>query len=426
MINNNKDRVVITGVGLITPLGNSPHELFSNLQQHRTAIGPVTKFNSSKISDTNPFTAAEIINFDITDFGISSRDARTLSLFQKYALAATELAILDAGIVLPRQDIHNAQKSSNGKEDIGLVVGTAFPPADELGKEYKKLFTRGPRYISPHVLNMNLPNSATSVISIRFGIRGPILTVTGASVSGNDAIMVAFDKLQNGRSETMIVSGTDVGASEFMVSSFYRNQAGSKSGFCRPFDLRRDGTVMGEGAATLVLENLNHAIRRNAKIYGEIFGYGHRSDAYDMTDIPKNTAGLISAIKESLITTNISSERIGYINAHGTGTYMNDLSETLAIKTVFGDNSKNIFINSLKGGLGHMLGAAGIVETVITLMICDRKIILPTVGYEIPDPLCDLNYVAQAPSHLIDIDKALSIGVGMGGSNSVLVLGAFK
>jgi 3-oxoacyl-[acyl-carrier-protein] synthase II len=412
-------RVVISGVGAITPLGNTAEAFFARLVAGETGVRRATRFDPAR----SPLqSAAEVQDFDPATYGISARDARILAPVQQFALAAAEMAVRDAGLDLPRQELRGGLRSAERQERYGVAVGTAYPSTAILAEQFAQLQARGARGVSPHLFGMTMPNAPTSVISIRFALAGPLVTVSGATAAGAESIIAAYEKIKYGRAEIMLAGGAEAGVSEIVAAGFAQNQTGSRSGCCRPFDLRRDGTVLGEGAAVFVLEERDHALARGARIYGEILGYGQRADAYDMTDIPvASPPGLIACLREALADAGVPAERITYANAHGTGTRINDLAETNALKQVFGAHARAMAVSSIKGSVGHSLGAAGAVELLATLFAACWDYVPPTHGLEVSDPACDLDYVPGVGRQM-PVDLALSISVGMGGGNAAIIV----
>lgn len=415
----NNRKVVITGLGAITPIGNTAKDFFRNLIDGKTGVRATTRFDVSRCQVKK---SAEIIDFNPESYGILPKDQRVLDRFQLYALAAAEMAVFDAHLDFPRQDIRSTVRSQTRFTRYGAAIGVAYPGVETLEKQIKQLWQKGSSGVSPHIFNMTLPNAATSVVSIRFALGGPIVTICGASAAGTETIIAAYDKIRSGRADLMVAGGTEAGVNEIVVSGFQQNQTGSKQGICRPFDKNRDGTVLGEGAAVFILEEYEHAIQRNAKIYGEILGYGQKADAYDMTDIPPLEApGLTNCLLEALSDARLEPTSIDYINAHATATKMNDISETNAIKNVFGEHAYQLKVSGIKGSVGHMLGAAGAVELMAALLASCFDYVPPTYGLETPDPELDLDYV---PGYGIKqkVNISISTSVGMGGGNTAIIV----
>ena len=416
-------RVVITGLGVVTPLGHSMPRFFRRLVAGETGVGPITRFDPAG----GPLsTAAEVRDFDPAAFGITPREARILAPYQQYALAAAEQAVLDAGLDWPRQAIRGGERLPAPRARYGAAIGTAYPSTEILAAQFAQLQARGARGVTPHLFNMTLPNAATSVVSIRFALGGPLVTVSGATAAGAESLIAAYERIRYGRAEVMVAGGAEAGVTALVAAGFAQNQTGARSGICRPFDARRDGTVLGEGAAVCVLEEQAHAQARGARSYGEILGYGLRADGYDMTDIPLATApGLTASLTEALADAGIAPAAVAYINAHGTGTRINDVAETNAIKRVFGAHARRLAVSSIKGSIGHLLGAAGSIELVAAVLASCWDIVPPTYGYAAPDPDCDLDYV-PGHSRPMPVDIAISTSVGMGGGNAAIVVRGAK
>lgn len=412
-------RVVITGIGVVTPIGINVNDFFNNLMDGQTGVHDITRFDTSRCPVK---TAAEIQDFDLTPYSLPSRDVRVLDRYQQYALAAADMAIRDAHLELPRQEIRGTKKSAQQFDRFGAAIGVAFSSTEVLEKQFKQMWDKGTKGVSPHLFNMALPNAATSVVSIRFALTGPLITVSGASASGTESIIAAYEKIKYNRADVMLAGGAESPVTEIIVSGFSQNQTGSKAGVCRPFDVHRDGTILGEGASIFVLEEMSHAQARNARIYGEILGYGMHADAYDMTDIPPIEApGMTACLIDAIHDAKIYIDDVGYINVHGTATKMNDIAEVSAIKKVFGSHTRNLQVSGIKGSIGHMLGAAGGVELVAALLASCFDQVPPTYGLLEPDPLCDLTHViGKGIAHPVNV--AISTSVGMGGNNSAIVV----
>jgi 3-oxoacyl-[acyl-carrier-protein] synthase II len=412
-------RVVITGLGAVTPLGESADELFANAMAGRSAVGETTRFDTSRCPVK---TSGEITGFSPEQHGISARDARVLDRYQQYALAASDAALTDAGLDLPRNEILSRKKSAHRSERYGAAVGVAFSSTEVLQQQFLCLAEKGTRGVSPRLFNMTLPNAATSLLSVRHGLCGPLVTVSGASASGADSIIAAYEKIRHGRAEVMLAGGAESPITDIIVSGFAQNHTGARSGTCRPFDRDRDGTVLGEGAAILVLESREHALARHARLHGELLGYGLRGDAFDMSDIPPSDApGMTACLLEALADAGIEREQVGYVNVHGTATKSNDPAEVTAIRKVFGPHADNLRVSGVKGATGHMLGASGAVETLIALLASCRDQVPPTSGLRTVAADCDLNHVigqgARTP-----VEVAISTSVGMGGNNSAIAV----
>ncbi|MFG2881450.1 beta-ketoacyl-[acyl-carrier-protein] synthase family protein [Streptomyces sp. NPDC048297] len=411
-------RVVITGLGAITPLALTVDENFAALITGRSGVAPTTRFNTDRCPVK---TSGEISAFDPAAYGISPRDQRVLDRYQHYVLAAADAALNDAGLDVPRNEIVSRKKSPARFERFGAAIGMAFSSTEVLQGQFKRLEEAGTRAVSPRLFNQTLPNAGTSLLSVRHGLCGPLVTVSGASASGAESLIAAYEKIRFGRAEVMVAGGAESPVTEIIVSGFAQNHTGSRAGACRPFDRDRDGTVLGEGAAVMVLEEREHALRRKARIYGEILGYGQRGDAFDMSDIPPGDApGMTACLVEALEDSGVRADEIGYVNVHGTATKTNDPAEATALRKVFGPHVDNMPVSGVKGATGHMLGASGAFEAMVALLASCRDQVPPSVGLRVPDPECELTHVIgegiNAP-----VSAAISTSVGMGGNNSAIV-----
>jgi 3-oxoacyl-[acyl-carrier-protein] synthase II len=410
-----KRRVVITGFGLTTPLGVGCDDVWRRILNGESGIGPITRFDASA-HDTR--IAGEVKNFSPEEY-VSVREVRRMDLFILYALAATRFAVERAGLDMTKED----------PERVGVIVGTGLGGLPTLEKYHSILLEKGPGRISPFFIPMLIANEAPGNIAIRYGIKGPNLSIVTACATGAHSIGDAFRVIQYGDADVMVAGGTEANLTPLSVGGFNalkalstRNDAPEKAS--RPFDKERDGFVIGEGAGIVILEELEHARMRRATIYAEVAGYGYNGDAYHITAPCPDGDGSIRCIRMALKDAGISPDEVDYINAHGTSTDLNDSSETLAIKGVFGERAYKIPVSSTKSMTGHLLGAAGAVEAIfITLAIRDQ-VCPPTINYEYPDPVCDLDYVPNtAREHAIDV--AVSNSFGFGGTNAVLVFKRF-
>jgi 3-oxoacyl-[acyl-carrier-protein] synthase II len=380
-----------------------------------SGIGPITRFDASA-HDTR--IAGEVKNFNPEEY-VSAREVRRMDLFILYALAATRIAVESAGLDMTKED----------PERVGVIVGTGLGGLPTLEKYHSILLEKGPGRISPFFIPMLIANEAPGNIAIQYGIKGPNLSIVTACATGAHSIGDAFRVIQYGDAEVMVAGGTEANLTPLSVGGFNalkalstRNDAPEKAS--RPFDKERDGFVIGEGAGIVILEELEHARMRGATIYAEVAGYGYNGDAYHITAPCPDGDGSMRCIRMALKDAGISPDEVDYINAHGTSTDLNDSSETLAIKGVFGERAYKIPVSSTKSMIGHLLGAAGAVEAIfITLAIRDQ-VCPPTINYEYPDPECDLDYVPNtAREHAIDV--AVSNSFGFGGTNAVLVFKRF-
>lgn len=403
------NRVVVTGLGTITPVGNDVETFWKSLTDGKCGIDFITRFDTE---DYKVKVAAEVKDFDPLQY-IPKSEARKMDLFCQYALAAAEQAVQDSGIV-----------GTLEPEKLGVYVGSGIGGMETFVTQTEKLLTNGPKRISPHFIPMMISNMAAGDIAIKYNAQGPSLPVVTACATSTNAIGEAYRAIKHGYAQAVIAGGTEATINPLAVAGFTncmalstRNDPKSSS---IPFDKRRDGFVMGEGSAIVVLEEYEHAVQRDAKIYAEVVGYGNTCDAYHVTAPHPEGKGAADAMRMALKEAGALEEGTLYINAHGTSTPLNDKGETLAIKAVLGERAKDVFISSTKSMTGHMLGAAGAVETVASVLALKDGVIPPTIGYEEPDPECDLNYV---PNQAVkaDIQYAMSNSLGFGGHNACLV-----
>lgn len=411
------NRVVITGLGVVTPIGIGQKNFWDNLVAGKSAISKISTF------DTTDFPckiAAEIKDFDPGLF-MDRKDAKKLVRFIQFAIAAAKLAVSDANLTID-------DRNSN---EIGVVIGSGIGGLNILEEQAKILQEKGPSRISPFTVPYMITNMAAGLVSIQLGAKGPNSCVVTACASGTNSIGDAFRVLQRGDAKVMIAGGTEGAICPLGIASFCAARALSTSYndtpdiASRPFDAKRDGFVMGEGSGVVVLETLENAQARGAKIYAEIVGYGMSGDAYHITSPAPSGEGAARAILLALKDANLKKEEIDYINAHGTSTELNDKYETMAIKSAFGDLAHKIAISSNKSMFGHLLGAAGAVEFVATTLSVVNNIAPPTINYENPDPNCDLDYVPNKARQL-NINAAISNSFGFGGHNAVLAVKKFK
>lgn len=405
-------RVVITGLGAVTPIGIGRDKYWNSLLRGKSGIDYITRFDTEKY-DTK--IGAEIKDFSPEDF-MDRKEARRMDRFTQYAIAGTSLALEDGDIKLEKLD----------KERIAVVIGSGIGGMETLEKEHSKLLGRGPKRVSPLFIPMMISNMAPGQISMVYGIKGPSFAITTACASSTHAIGESFRMIQRGIADLIIAGGSEGAITPISLAGFNsmkalstRNEEPTKAS--RPFDKERDGFVIGEGAGILILEELNHALDRGATIYGEIIGYGATSDAYHITAPDPEAEGAKRAMELALKDGKVHFSNIDYINAHGTSTYYNDKLETLAIKKAFKEHAYNLAISSTKSMTGHLLGAAGGIEAIATILAIKEGIIPPTINYENPDESCDLNYT---PNILIkrDIKYAISNSLGFGGHNASILL----
>jgi 3-oxoacyl-[acyl-carrier-protein] synthase II len=407
------ERVVITGMGTINPLGLDPETSWKNALAGVSTAGEITQFDASRLSVR---IACEVKGFDPTKF-MDVRTARRMDRFEQYAVASAREAIANSGL-----DIHAHA------DRVGVVIASAVGGIQTLQDASRMLLTVGPRKLSPFTIPMLMPNGASGMTAIEFGARGPTFSVASACASGADGVGIAWRLIRTGETDAMITGASDATICELAMGAFDRVGAmtrGNSVDVPRPFDKNRDGLVMGEGAAVLVLESLSLARKRGAKILAELAGYGATSDAYHITAPTEDGSGSARAIQQALTTAGVKPEEVDYINAHGTGTVLNDLSETKAIKRVFGKLAYKIPVSSTKSMTGHMMGTTGALEVIFcTQAIRDGKI-PPTIHFTTPDPECDLDYVPNTQrAHPVRV--AVSNAFGFGGHNAVLVIRAFQ
>jgi len=410
-----KRRVVVTGLGALTPLGNSVSESWEAAVAGKSGIGPITKFDARSFVSK---IAGEIRNFDPLRF-VDKKEVRRYDDFIIYALAAADMAMADAALTI------NEEISTRA----GVIIGSAIGGLASLEKELKVLFDSGPNKVSPFAVPGILANLASGHVSIRFGAKGPINCAVTACAAGTSAIGDAYRTIAWGDADVMITGGSEAAITPLAVAGFNSMRALSRQNdepqkASRPFDLNRDGFVMGEGCGILVLEELSFALSRGARIYAEVAGYGCTSDAFHMAAPPPGHEGAARSMRAALKDAQLNPEAIDYINAHGTSTPLNDLYETQAIKALFGNHARKILVSSTKSMTGHMLGATGGVEAIFTVKALQEGIIPPTINLTNPDPECDLDYVANTARRR-ELAAVMSNSFGFGGVNAVLVFKKF-
>jgi 3-oxoacyl-[acyl-carrier-protein] synthase II len=411
-----KRRIVVTGIGLVTPVAIGTEETWQGLVSGKSGVGPITHFDHSQFAT---HFAGEVRNFDPTRW-MSSRDAKNLDPFIQYAVAAGGIAMEDSGLKI----------EPSFAERVGCFVGAGLGGVTTIEATCRTMWDKGPRHgISPFFVPMIIVNLAPGQISIRHGAKGPNLSQVSACSSGAHAIGDAFRVIQRGDVDAMICGGAEATVTALGVGGFNslralstRNEAPQEAS--RPFDKDRDGFVIAEGAGIIVLEELEFAKKRGAKIYAELAGYGLNADAHHITAPAPEGEGAQRCMKLALKDAGLAPSDIGYINAHGTSTKMNDANETLAIKKVFGDHARSVMVSSTKSMTGHMLGAAGGVEAAISALTLSRGVIPPTINYTTPDPDCDLDYVPNTARE-VRVKHALSSSFGFGGTNACLIMSRF-
>ena len=411
-----KKRVVITGIGVISPVGLEKEEMWASLKEGKSGIDLITRFDTegypSKI-------AAEVRGFEPTDY-IDKKEAKRMDRFTHYALAASKMAADDSGI-----DTNNIDNNR-----FGVILGSGIGGIETFEEQHAKYLSKGPKRVSPFFIPMMIGNMAAGQVAISLNAKGPNETVVTACASSTNAVGDAFKIIQRGDADVIITGGAEASVTPMALAGFSSMKALSTNNenpkeASRPFDKGRDGFVMGEGAGILLLEELEHALNRGARIYGEVVGYGMSCDAYHMTAPAEGGEGAARAIMAAIKDANISPSDVDYINAHGTSTPYNDKFETAAIKSVFGEHAKNIKISSTKSMTGHLLGAAGGLEGAICAMVVSEDFIPPTINYTTKDDECDLDYVPnKGISH--KVNYALSNSLGFGGHNATLVFKKYE
>ncbi len=402
-------RVVITGLGVVSPIGTGKETFWANLTAGKNGIGPITHF------DTTGFTsriAGEVKDFE-PGLYMEKKEAKRLVKFIQFGVAASKLAIEDA----------NLQITPENAADIGVIFGSGIGGIGFLEEQARTLHEKGPDRLSPFTVPFMITDMAAGYISILLGAKGPNMCVVTACATGTNCIGEAFKLIQRGGATAVIAGGSEAAITPLGIGSFCAARALSNAG-SRPFDKTRDGFVMGEGGGSVILEDLESAQARGARIYAEIAGYGMSGDAYHITSPAPGGEGAIRAIRAALKDAKMSPAEIDYVNAHGTSTELNDKFETMALKTAFGDHARKLAISSNKSMLGHLLGASGAVEFVATTLSVVNDLAPPTINYGTPDPDCDLDYVPNQ-SRKMAINAAISNSFGFGGHNAILVVKKF-
>ena len=404
-------RVVITGLGVVTPLGIGVDNTWQALLAGKSGIGPITRFDASGYACR---IAGEVKNFDPADH-LEKKEIKKMDTFIQYAVAASQEAVDDAGLKIAPETA----------ERVGVYIGAGIGGLPAIEQYHKVLQDKGPGRVSPFFIPMVIVNLASGQVAIRFGAKGPNSCAVTACATGNHCIGDACRIIQRGEADVMLAGGTESTICPLAIAGFAAAKALSRRNddperASRPFDRDRDGFVIGEGAGVVVLEELEHAQRRGAKIYGELAGYAMTSDAFHITAPPDDGAGAVDCIEKAIRDAGIQKTTIGYVNAHATSTFA-DKVETQAIKTVFGDHAAKLPVSSTKSMIGHLLGAAGGVETVVTTLALYHGVLPPTINLENPDPDCDLDYI-PGQARQVPIEAALSNAFGFGGVNACLVV----
>lgn len=410
------NRVVITGLGVISPLGNDIDTFWNHLIQGKSGVSTITRFDTS---DFAVKIAAEVKDFNPLDF-MNKKDAKRMDRFVQFAVAASKMALEHAGLDMDKVE----------KERVGTYIGSGIGGLETLEEQHKVMMKRGPRRVSPFFVPMMIANMASGIVSIQIGAKGPNSAAISACATGTHCVGDAFKILQRGDADVMIAGGTEATILPMAVAGFSamgalstNNEAPEKAS--RPFDRDRDGFVMGEGAGVLVLETLEHAQKRGANIIAEVVGYGMTADAYHLTSPDPEGDGAKRSMLMAVKDAGLEPEDVDYINAHGTSTDYNDKFETIAIKGAFGEHAKRLAISSTKSMTGHLLGAAGGIETIATALAIKEGIVPPTINLENPDPDCDLDYVPNE-ARKMRVRVALSNSLGFGGHNATIALKEYQ
>jgi 3-oxoacyl-[acyl-carrier-protein] synthase II len=407
-----KRRVVITGLGIVSPIGNGKDQFWKSLCSGKSGISRISSFDASAYTSR---IAGEIRDFDSTAY-MTSKDVKRSDRFTQFAIAAAHMSVEDAHIDLQDTDPYR----------IGCIIGSGIGGIHTIEREHQVLLNKGPSRVSPFFIPMLIVNMASGMVAIKLNAKGPNTCSVTACASSNHSIGEAFRIIQNGYAEVMFAGGSEAAISPMAVGGFCAAKALSTmnddpEGASRPFDKKRNGFVMSEGAGIILLEEYEHAKKRGAEIYAEVAGYGMSCDAYHMTAPNPDGKGAAHCMQEALKDAHIGIDSVDYVNAHGTSTMLNDAMETKAIKLVFGQDVKNVSVSSTKSMTGHLLGAAGGVELAATALTMAKGIIAPTINYQYPDPDCDLDYVPNEPRKK-QVNIAMSNSLGFGGHNATIVI----
>ncbi|MBM7653697.1 beta-ketoacyl-ACP synthase II [Neobacillus cucumis] len=410
-----KRRVVVTGVGAVTPLGNDVVTTWKGIIEGKSGVGPMTRVNADEYPAK---VAAEVKDFNPEAF-MDKKDARKMDRFTQFAVASALMAVQDANLTINEENSHR----------VGVWIGSGIGGMETFEQQFEIFQKRGYKRVSPFFVPMLIPDMATGQVSITLGARGFNSCTVTACATGTNSIGDAFKVIQRGDADAMITGGAEAPITKMSVAGFCANTALSTNPdvntASRPFDKNRDGFVIGEGAGIVVLEELEHALARGAKIYAEIVGYGATGDAYHITAPAPGGEGGARAMKMAINDGGLTPDAIDYVNAHGTSTEYNDKYETLAVKEVFGDHAYKLAMSSTKSMTGHLLGAAGGVEAIITVLAMRDSILPPTINYETPDPECDLDYVVNK-ARSKEINVAMSNSLGFGGHNATIVFKKYE
>ena len=407
-------RVVVTGLGAVTPIGNNVDDFWTSVKAGKIGFDHITKFDTT---DYKCHIAAELKDFNPQDF-MDRKAAKRMEPFSQYAVAAAKQAIDDSGLDIEKEDPYM----------VGCAIGSGIGSLQAMERETQKLYEKGPNRVNPLLVPLMICNMAAGNVSIQFGLKGKSINDVTACATGTNTIGEAYRSIQYGEADVMVAGGTEGSVCPIGIAGFTAltplSTVDDPAKCSLPFDKNRSGFVMGEGAGVVILEELEHAKARGAKIYAEVVGYGCSSDAYHITSPQEDGAGAARAMTNAMSDAGVTPADVKYINAHGTGTHHNDLFETRAIKLAFGDEAANLKINSTKSMIGHLLGAAGAVEFITCVKEIQDGFIHKTVGYETPDEEIDLNYCKD--SYEEPVEYALSNSLGFGGHNASILLKAYK
>lgn len=411
----NERRVVVTGLGAVTPVGNNVENMWENILAGKSGVDLLTRVNKDNFPTK---IAAEVKDFDVKEY-VEKKEARKMDLFTQYAVAAAKMAVADAKLTI----------DDSNRNDVGVWIGSGIGGMQTWEDQHTKFMEKGARRVSPFFVPMMIPDMAAGQVSIQLGAKGINSCTTTACASGANSIGDAFKAIQRGDAEYMIAGGAEAPISNMAFAGFTSAKALSTNEdpvrASRPFDKDRDGFVMGEGSGLLILETLETALERGVHIYGEIVGYGATGDAYHITAPAEGGEGAARAMQKAIDDAGIAADEVDYVNAHGTSTNLNDKYETMAIKTVFKEHAYKLAVSSTKSMTGHLLGAAGGVEAVIAIKTMDDSIIPATTNYETPDPECDLDYVPNK-ARKQEVNVVMSNSLGFGGHNVALIFKKYE
>lgn len=410
-----KRRVVVTGLGAITPIGNDVDSFWNALKEKKVGIGPITYFDTTEYKAK---LAAEVKDFDPKNY-MDPKAAKRMERFSQFAVAASKQALEDAGIDMSKEDPYK----------VGVAVGSGIGSLQSVEREYKKLLDKGPGRVNPLLVPLMISNMAAGNVSIQFGLKGKSINIVTACATGTHCIGEAFRSIQYGEADVMVAGGAEASITPIGVAGFTAltalNTTDDPLRASIPFDKDRNGFIMGEGSGVVVLESLDHALARGAKIYAELAGYGATSDAFHITSPAEDGSGAAKAMELAMEEAGVKPEEVDYVNAHGTGTHHNDLFETRAIRRAFGDAADHLKVSSTKSMIGHLLGAAGAVELITCVKSVEEGYIHPTVGTTEPGEECDLDYVIGGPVHQ-EVKTAISNSLGFGGHNATLLVKKYE